>query len=102
MNEVEPRRWWILISIGIFAFMSNLDASIVNIAMPIMAKQLAIPMNQIEWVVSIYLIVVSALLLFFGKLGDMYGKIKVFRLGTVIFIIGSFLSGIQWTFNFFY
>lgn len=80
--------------------MSNLDASIVNIAMPIMAKQLAIPMNQIEWVVSIYLIVVSALLLFFGKLGDMYGKIKVFRLGTVIFIIGSFLSGIQWTFNF--
>ncbi len=101
MNEVEPRRWWILISIGIFAFMSNLDASIVNIAMPIMAKQLAIPMNQIEWVVSIYLIVVSALLLFFGKLGDMYGKIKVFRLGTVIFIIGSFLSGIQWTFNFF-
>ncbi|GAX01784.1 MFS transporter [Secundilactobacillus silagei] len=100
MNEVEPRRWWILISIGIFAFMSNLDASIVNIAMPIMAKQLAIPMNQIEWVVSIYLIVVSALLLFFGKLGDMYGKIKVFRLGTVIFIIGSFLSGIQWTFNF--
>ena len=101
MTEVQPRRWWILISIGIFAFMSNLDSSIVNIAMPIMAKQLAIPMNQIEWVVSIYLIVVSALLLFFGKLGDMYGKIKVFRLGTVIFIIGSFLSGVQWTFSFF-
>lgn len=100
MKEVEPRRWWILISIGIFAFMSNLDASIVNIAMPIMAKQLQIPMNQIEWVVSIYLIVVSALLLFFGKLGDMYGKIKVFRIGTAIFIIGSFLSGLQWNFDF--
>ncbi|MFC6253447.1 MFS transporter [Secundilactobacillus hailunensis] len=100
MNEAEPRRWWILISIGIFAFMSNLDSSIVNIAMPIMAKQLAIPMNQIEWVVSIYLIVVSALLLFFGKLGDMYGKIKIFRIGTAIFIIGSFISGLQWTFEF--
>lgn len=100
MSEVEPRRWWILLSIGIFAFMSNLDSSIVNIAMPIMAKQLDIPMNQIEWVVSIYLIIVSALLLFFGKLGDMYGKIKVFRIGTAIFIIGSFLSGLQWTFSF--
>ncbi|WP_246147456.1 MFS transporter [Secundilactobacillus folii] len=100
MSEVEPRRWWILLSIGIFAFMSNLDFSIVNIAMPIMAKQLDIPMNQIEWVVSIYLIIVSALLLFFGKLGDMYGKIKVFRIGTAIFIIGSFLSGLQWTFSF--
>ncbi|GAX02925.1 major facilitator superfamily transporter [Secundilactobacillus pentosiphilus] len=100
MNENEPRRWWILLSIGIFAFMSNLDSSIVNVAMPIMAKQLAIPMNKIEWVVSIYLIVVSALLLFFGKLGDMYGKIKVFRIGMAVFIMGSFISGLQWTFEF--
>lgn len=79
--------------------MSNLDASIVNVAMPVMAKQLVIPMNQIEWVVSVYLIVVSALLLFFGKLGDMYGKINIFRIGTAIFIIGSFISGLQWTFE---
>lgn len=96
----NSKRWWILISIGLFAFMSNLDASIVNIAMPIMAKQLAVSMAQIEWVVSGYLIVVSALLLFFGKLGDLYGKIRVFRLGTVVFILGSFLSGWQWTFTF--
>lgn len=100
MEKVDNRRWWILISIGLFAFMSNLDASIVNIAMPVMARQLVIPMNQIEWVVSGYLIVVSALLLLFGKLGDLYGKIKVFRIGTVIFILGSLLSGWQWTFIF--
>lgn len=96
----NSKRWWILISIGLFAFMSNLDASIVNIAMPVMAKQLAVTMAQIEWVVSGYLIVVSALLLFFGKLGDLYGKIRIFRLGTVVFILGSFLSGWQWTFTF--
>lgn len=80
--------------------MSNLDASIVNIAMPLMAKQLAVPMNQIEWVVSIYLIIVSALLLFFGKLGDLYGKIKIFRFGTIVFLLGSFLSGLQVNFSF--
>lgn len=96
----QTRRWWILISIGIFAFMSNLDASIVNIAMPVMARQMGLPMNQIEWVVSTYLIVLSALLLLFGKLGDLYGKINVFRLGTVVFVLGSFLAGLQWTFNF--
>lgn len=96
----QTRRWWILISIGIFAFMSNLDASIVNIAMPVMARQMSLPMNQIEWVVSTYLIVLSALLLLFGKLGDLYGKINVFRLGTVVFVLGSFLAGLQWTFNF--
>lgn len=91
-------RWWILVSIGLFAFMSNLDASIVNVAMPVMAKQLNIPMNQIEWVVSLYLIVLSALLLFFGKLGDLYGKIRIFRIGTVVFLVGSLLSG--WQINF--
>ncbi len=73
-----------------FAFMSNLDSSIVNIAMPIMAKQLNVPMNQIEWVVSSYLIVLTSLLLLFGKLGDIYGKIKVFRIGTIVFLLGSF------------
>ncbi len=78
--------------------MSNLDASIVNIAMPIMGRELHVPMNQIEWVVSAYLIVLSAFLLFFGKLGDLYGKVKVFRIGTLVFLLGSFLSG--WQINF--
>lgn len=93
-------RWWILVSIGLFAFMSNLDASIVNVAMPLMAKQLQIPMNQIEWVVSLYLIVLSAFLLFFGKLGDLYGKIRIFKIGTIVFLVGSFLSGLQINFPF--
>lgn len=99
-TKTQKNSWWILVSIGMFAFMSNLDSSIVNIAMPIMAKQLHVPMNQIEWVVSSYLIVLTALLLFFGKLGDIYGKVKVFRIGTVIFLLGSFLSGLQINFPF--
>ncbi|PAK79944.1 MFS transporter [Lentilactobacillus parakefiri] len=99
-STTQKNGWWILVSIGMFAFMSNLDSSIVNIAMPIMAKQLHVPMNQIEWVVSSYLIVLTALLLFFGKLGDIYGKIKVFRIGTIVFLLGSFLSGLQINFPF--
>lgn len=94
-STTQKNGWWILASIGAFAFMSNLDSSIVNIAMPVMSKQLHVPMNQIEWVVSAYLIILSALLLFFGKLGDLYGKVKIFRIGTVVFLAGSFISGLQ-------
>lgn len=94
-STTQKNGWWVLVSIGTFAFMSNLDSSIVNIAMPIMAKELHVPMNQIEWVVSAYLIILSALLLFFGKLGDLYGKVKVFRIGTFVFLAGSFISGLQ-------
>ncbi|RRK11253.1 DHA2 family efflux MFS transporter permease subunit [Lactiplantibacillus garii] len=91
--QIQKHRWWILIAVCLFTFMSTLDGSIVNIALPVMSKDLAIPMNQAEWVVSIYLIVICALLLLFGKLGDTVGKIRIFKIGSVLFTVGSLLSG---------
>lgn len=91
--QIQKRRWWILIAVCLFTFMSTLDGSIVNIALPVMSKDLAIPMNQAEWVVSIYLIIICALLLLFGKLGDSHGKIRIFKIGSVLFTIGSLLCG---------
>lgn len=85
----------ILIALGMFTFMSTLDGSIVNIAMPIMSKELSVTASQIEWVVSIYLIIISSLLMFFGRLGDVVGKTRIFKIGTAIFIIGSLIAGIN-------
>ncbi|MGM0123455.1 drug resistance transporter, EmrB/QacA family protein [Enterococcus sp. AZ194] len=90
---VQKNRWWILVSVAMFTFMSTLDSSIVNIALPTISKDMNVPMNQSEWVVSIYLMVVCACLLLFGKVGDSWGKIKVYRIGTVIFVFGSLLCG---------
>lgn len=97
---VQKNRWWILISVAMFTFMSTLDSSIVNIALPTISKSMKVPMNQAEWVVSIYLIVVCACLLLFGKIGDSWGKIKVYRIGTVIFTIGSLLCGFNHSLGF--
>lgn len=90
---VQQRKWWILIAVSMFTFMSTLDGSIVNIALPTISADMGVPMNQAEWVVSVYLMIVCACLLLFGKVGDSWGKIKVFRLGMLIFIIGSLLCG---------
>ncbi|WP_281166369.1 MFS transporter, partial [Liquorilactobacillus sicerae] len=76
-------------------FMSVLDGSIVNIALPSISKDLKIPLNQATWTVIVYLIVISGLLLLFGRMGDVYGKIKIFKIGTIIFTIVSFLAGIS-------
>ena len=92
-KNVQKNRWWILTAIGMFTIMSTLDGSIVNIALPVMSRDLHIPMNQAEWVVSIYLMMICGLLLFFGRLGDSIGKIKVFRVGMVLFLIGSLFAG---------
>lgn len=73
--------------------MSTLDASIVNIALPVISKNMNVPESQIQWIVSCYLIAICTFILLFGKLGDMYGRIKVFRIGCIMFLIGSLLCG---------
>jgi EmrB/QacA subfamily drug resistance transporter len=90
---VQQKRWTILVILNLFVFMSTLDSSIVNIALPEISKYLHLPIAKTEWVVSSYLIAICTLILFFGKLGDMFGKIKIFKIGTVIFLIGSLLCG---------
>lgn len=91
---VQKKRWLILFAVGLFTFMATLDGSIVNIALPTMSKELQVPTNQITWVVSIYLMTICTCLPLFGKIGDSVGKIKIFKLGTFIFVIGSFLCGV--------
>lgn len=87
--------WLILIATCLFTFMSTLDASIVNIAMPTMSKSLSIDMSDAEWIVSVYMITICCLLIFWGKISDSIGKVRVFKIGTVIFVIGSLFCGIS-------
>lgn len=96
-QSIQKRRWSILIILNVFIFMSTLDGSIVNIALPMISKNLNLPIAQIEWAVSSYLIAICTLILFFGKLGDIIGKIKIFKIGTFIFFIGSLLCGFSST-----
>lgn len=93
--KVQKNRWLILVAVGLFTFMSTLDGSIVNIAIPVISERLGVPMNQSEWIVSVYLMTVCILILLFGKIGDLIGKIKVFRWGTFIFVLGLFCVGLR-------
>ncbi|WP_150275864.1 MFS transporter [Paenibacillus tepidiphilus] len=92
---IQKKRWIILIVLNLFTFMSTLDGSIVNIALPVLVKELNLPVAQVEWVTTGYLMAICSVILFFGKLGDIAGKIRIFKIGTVIFIIGSLLCGLS-------
>lgn len=85
----------ILIGIGIVIFMSTLDSSIVTVALPVLSKALNTNISLINWVVTMYLIVMSSTLMIFGKLGDKYGKIKFFKWGTLLFVISSALCALS-------
>ncbi|UQZ32317.1 MFS transporter [Paenibacillus sp. PK3_47] len=97
---IQKKRWTILIVLNLFTFMSTLDGSIVNIALPVLVKQLNLPVAQVEWVTTGYLMAICSVILFFGKLGDIAGKIRIFKMGTVVFIIGSLLCGLSTTLPF--
>jgi Arabinose efflux permease len=97
-EKVQKKRWLILIVVNLFTFMSTLDASIVNVALPQISKELNLPIASSQWIVTIYLMVICVLILLFGRLGDMLGKIAVFKIGTMLFILGSLISGFGVTF----
>jgi EmrB/QacA subfamily drug resistance transporter len=88
------RKWRVLLAVGIGTFMSALDGSVVNIILPVVSRAFHSDIATIEWVVTIYLLVVSGLLLSFGRLGDLYGHKPVYVSGFVVFVLGSALCGL--------
>ena len=88
-----------LVVILAMTFMEILDGTIVNVALPSMQQELGVDMASIQWVASIYSIVTCAALLVFGRLGDMYGKVRIFQVGVALFTLGSALCAMSGTFE---
>jgi EmrB/QacA subfamily drug resistance transporter len=91
----QLKKWLILINISVSVFMATLDGSIVNIALPVISKELSVNISSVQWVVTSYLLAISVLLLIWGKISDIYGKKKIFAFGFIIFTLGSLLCGLS-------
>jgi drug resistance transporter, EmrB/QacA subfamily len=94
------QKWFILVSVSLGMFMCSLDATIVNIALPQITQYFHSSMANVEWIVMIYLLLISSLLLTFGRLGDMYGHKPIYLIGFGIFTIASALNGMAYSINF--
>jgi EmrB/QacA subfamily drug resistance transporter len=87
------RKWWVLGAVGIGTLMSALDASVVNTMLPIISQSMSASVATIEWVVTAYLLVVSALLLGVGRAGDLHGHRTIYLAGFAVFVVSSALCG---------
>ena len=96
-NTYGKSKWAILLTVLVMTFMVCLDSSIVNVALPILQRELDVGLDQIQWVSSVYLVVTCAIMLVFGRLGDMYGKVWLFQGGVALFTVGSLLCGLSST-----
>jgi len=83
----------LIISISLATFMSALDGTVVNIALPTISQAFDVSTSTVSWVSTVYLLVMAGCVLIFGKVSDTIGFKKVFLGGFLIFTIGSFACG---------
>ncbi len=97
LPKMSPKDLMIVIVIALGSFMAGLDATIVNIALPAIAKSLDISTVLASWVLNAYLIILVSLLLAASRLGDMKGYRNIFLGGFALFTAGSALCGLSST-----
>jgi EmrB/QacA subfamily drug resistance transporter len=90
----SKRRWFILALIGLAQLMVVLDATIVNIALPSAQNTLGFSDDSRQWIVTAYALSFGSLLLLGGRLGDLFGRKRVFVTGLAGFAIASALGGV--------
>ena len=85
-------KWIMCILIIIGNFLGMLDSSTVNLALYPIAQGLHVNLTEVQWVIIAYMLVLTVFLPFFGKLGDIFPKNKVYSAGFLIFAIGAILN----------
>jgi EmrB/QacA subfamily drug resistance transporter len=93
----DPNRWKALAIVCAAFFMTVLDVSIVNVALPSIGKSLHFSETNLQWVITAYAITFGGFLLLGGRSADMFGRRRMFYVGVTVFTIASFLCGLAWS-----
>ncbi len=90
--QVHARRWWILGVLILALFGVSLDNTILNVALPTLARDLSASASQLQWMVDAYVLVFAGMLLVAGALSDRYGRRRALVVGLALFGLGSLLA----------
>ena len=97
MTELDPLRWKALAVVCAAFFMTILDVSIVNVALPSIGTSLDFSRENLQWVITAYAITFGGFLLLGGRAADLFGRRRVFLVGVVVFTLASLLCGLAWS-----
>jgi EmrB/QacA subfamily drug resistance transporter len=90
----DPRRWQALALVCVAFFMTVLDVSIVNVALPSIGRSLHFSATGLQWVITAYAITFGGFLLLGGRAGDILGRKRIFMVGVTLFSIASLVCGL--------
>jgi EmrB/QacA subfamily drug resistance transporter len=86
------RKWWTLVGACFGLFLLMLDSTVVSLALPRIRGDVGASSEQLQWMLNVYLLTISVLVVTAGRLGDMFGRKRVFLLGMALFGFGSVVS----------
>ena len=87
------RRWWTLAAMCFALFMIMLDNTVVNVALPSIQKDFGASLSALEWTLNAYTLTFAVLLVTGGRLGDIFGRRRMFLFGVVVFAVASATIG---------
>jgi EmrB/QacA subfamily drug resistance transporter len=94
LNEGN-RRWWTLGAMCFALFMIMLDNTVVNVALPSIQEDLEASLSGLEWTVNAYTLTFAVLLVTGGRLGDIFGRRRMFLFGVIVFAVSSAAIGLS-------
>ena len=89
----NPKRWRALIGISILSFVVFIDFTIVNTILPGIQRDLHATVDELQWVMNAFFLMLTVFMVTMGRLGDIYGRRRVFYIGVIVFALASFLAG---------
>jgi EmrB/QacA subfamily drug resistance transporter len=95
VERQEASRWFVLVLVCLAQFMVILDATIVNVALPSIQRDLHFSAADLQWVINSYTLTFGGFLLLGGRAGDIVGRRRIFVAGTVLFTVASLVNGLS-------
>jgi EmrB/QacA subfamily drug resistance transporter len=92
-THLDRKAWATLVVLSLALAIVVIDVTIVNVAIPAIREDLHAGLNDVEWIVALYALVYAAFIITWGKLGDQFGRRRMFIAGVATFVIGSLVVG---------
>ena len=91
--------WWVYCTVAVGVFMTVMDQSALNIALPAIANHFQATLPGVQWIVLSYILTTSVLFLPVGRISDIFGRRKLFMAGLMVFVCGSLMAGLTDSYN---
>ncbi|WP_024285394.1 MFS transporter [Cellulomonas sp. KRMCY2] len=92
-----PGRWWAMATLSMGVALVVMDATVVNVALPVVIEDLGLDASGAQWMNAVYSLVFASLMLTSGRLGDVYGRRRAYSVGLTAFMVASILAGAAWS-----